>query len=186
MIGASVGAVEALSAILPPLPADYPLPILAVVHIPPDRSSVLVTLFASKCQMAVKEAEDKELIRPGTVYFAPADYHLLVEQNGTLSLSADAPVYFSRPSINVLFESASDAYREELIAIVLSGTNSDGAEGLNAVCEAGGTAIVQDLASSLGCEMPEAAMAACPAAKQLSLEAIKEFLMEAAYVEGVS
>jgi two-component system, chemotaxis family, protein-glutamate methylesterase/glutaminase len=177
VIGASAGAVEALSAILPPLPADYPLPILIVVHIPPDRASVMATLFASKCTLTVKESEDKELIQPGIVYFAAADYHLLVEQDGTLSFSADEPVLFSRPSINVLFESAADAYGSELIGIILSGTNSDGADGLRAVCDAGGVALVQSLKDSFGYEMPEAALASCPDARELSLEAIRDFLL---------
>ncbi|MBN8849606.1 MAG: chemotaxis protein CheB, partial [Sphingomonas sp.] len=137
-IGASAGAVEALSAILPRLPADYPLPVLVVVHVPADRRSVLATLFQSKCRIAVREAEDKEPVVPGTVYFAPPDYHLQVEADRTLSLSADDPVLYSRPSIDVLFESAADAYGAALAGVVLTGANQDGARGLAAVAEAGG------------------------------------------------
>ena len=104
VIGASAGAVQALLRILPLLPAGYPLPVLAVVHVPPDRPNALVPLFQTKCQIEVKEAEDKELARGGVVYFAPSDYHLLVEADGSLSLSSDELVNHSRPSIDVLLE----------------------------------------------------------------------------------
>ena len=106
VIGASAGAVQALLAILPILPADYPLPILIAVHVPPDRGNGLVPLLQASCALAVLEAEDKERVLPGTVYFAPPDYHLLVERDGGLALSSDEPVNYSRPSIDVLFESA--------------------------------------------------------------------------------
>ena len=102
-IGGSAGAVQALLRILPPLPADYPAPILVVVHVPPDRENALVPLLQGRCRVAVKEAEDKEPAEPGVVYFAPSDYHLLAETDGTLSLSSDDPVNMSRPSIDVLF-----------------------------------------------------------------------------------
>ena len=107
VIGASAGAVEALSALLPSLPAQYPLPIIIVVHIPPDKKSALVDLFRIRCAMQVREAEDKEPISAATIYFAPPDYHLLIEMDKTLSLSSDEPVLFSRPYIDVL--SRSDA-----------------------------------------------------------------------------
>ena len=110
VIGASAGGVQALLALLPSLPADFALPILVVLHVPADRSNVLAPLFASKCALTVKEAEDKEPVEPGVVYFAPSDYHLLVEADGALALSSDELVNYSRPSIDVLFESAADAY----------------------------------------------------------------------------
>ena len=115
VIGASAGALEALSVILPSLPADYGLPVIIVVHVPPDKKSLLAELFQAKCGIEVREAEDKEPIRGGTAYFAPPDYHLLVETDKSLSLSDDEPVLFSRPSIDVLFESAADAYGPSLI-----------------------------------------------------------------------
>ena len=111
VIGASAGAVEALSVILPALPAGYPVPVAVVVHLPPDRPSIMAELFAARCRVAVREAEDKEPLVPGTVYFAPPDYHLLVEAAGHLSLSSEEPVRFSRPSIDVLFESAASTSR---------------------------------------------------------------------------
>lgn len=179
VIGASAGALEALSVILPALPAMFRLPVMVVVHVPPDRRSLLAELFQAKCRMAVMEAEDKEPIRGGTVYFAPSDYHLLVEVDKCLSLSTDEPVLFSRPSIDVLFESAADTYGPALIGIVLSGANEDGARGLRAVVEAGGVGLVQDPASAFATAMPEAAIAMAPGARILSLAAITTYLQEA-------
>ncbi|WP_075289453.1 chemotaxis protein CheB [Pararhizobium arenae] len=179
VIGASAGALEALSVILPQLPADVTPPVMIVVHVPPDKRSVLSELFQAKCRVAVLEAEDKEPIRSGTVYFAPPDYHLLVETNGLLSLSSDEPVLFSRPSIDVLFESAADAYGAGLTAVVLSGANQDGAQGLASVVEAGGTAIVQDPDTAFASAMPQAAVAMCPTALIMSLEEIATYLQKA-------
>jgi len=178
VIGASAGALEALSIILPALPADYKLPLMVVVHVPPDKKSILAELFQDKCAIQVQEAEDKEPISGGTAYFAPPDYHLLVETNRSLSLSDDEPVFFSRPSIDVLFESAADAYGAGLIAIVLTGANRDGARGLKAVAEAGGTAIVQNPQGAYARAMPEAAIAECPGARILSLKEIAAYLRD--------
>lgn len=178
-IGASAGAIQALSVILPALPVEFPLPILVVVHIPADRSNILAPLFEKKCQLAVQEAEDKEPGRPGTVYFAPPDYHLQVEPDGTLSLSSDEAVQHSRPSIDVLLESAADAFGPALIGIVLTGANADGAAGLKAVVEAGGTGLVQEPATAYADAMPLAAARACPSASQMTLEEITGFLLEA-------
>lgn len=169
VIGASAGAIDALCTILPPLPRDYSLPVLVVVHLPPDKKSVLAGLISARCQIAVKEAEDKETICPGTVYFAPPNYHLLVEPDFRLSLSSDEPVLFSRPAINVLFESAADAYGDGLIGVILTGANSDGASGLRAVWAAGGMALVQNPETAEAPAMPQAALAACPQASVLSL-----------------
>lgn len=179
VIGASAGAVQALGDVLPALPADYPLPVLIVVHVPADRSNFLAPLFAQKCRVRVREAEDKELAAPGTVYFAPADYHLLVETDGTLSLSSDLPVHHSRPSIDVLFESAADAYGEALIGVILTGANEDGADGLRAVAAADGKAVVEDPAAAYADAMPRAAIKRTPKASVMSLEAIASYLVKA-------
>jgi two-component system chemotaxis response regulator CheB len=179
VIGASAGAVEALSVILPSLPADYGLPLFVVVHVPPDKTSILAELFQAKCRIEVREAEDKEPISGGTAYFAPPDYHLLVETDKSLSLSNDEPVLWSRPSLDVLFESAADAYGPALIAIVLTGANQDGAKGLKAAIERGGIAIVQCPEGAYASAMPEAAIAECPGARVMSLGEI------AAYLQGV-
>ncbi|MYL98523.1 chemotaxis protein CheB [Novosphingobium sp. FGD1] len=177
-IGASAGAIQALLQILPVLPADYPLPVLVVVHLPPGRRSELVTLFAAKCKLRVAEGEDKDPIAPGTVTFAPPDYHMLVEAGGTVSLSRDEAVFFSRPSIDVLFESAADAYGPGLVGVVLTGANEDGARGLVAVAEAGGVTIVQDPATAYARAMPEAALAKCRQAQVLSIKDIAAALLE--------
>jgi two-component system chemotaxis response regulator CheB len=149
------------------------------VHVPPDKRSVMAELFRSTCRVKVCEAEDKQPLVGGTVYFAPPDYHLLVEADGHLALSSDELVLFSRPSINVLFESAADAFGAALIGIVLSGANEDGAAGLKAVADAGGTAIIQHPDQAFAAAMPTAARALCPEARLLSLQEI------AAYLAGV-
>jgi two-component system chemotaxis response regulator CheB len=176
VIGASAGALEALSSLLPTLPSDYRLPILIVVHLPADKTSLLAELLRARCAIRVREAEDKEPIEPGVAYFAPPDYHLLVEQDRRLSLSDDEPVLFSRPSIDVLFESAADAYGGGLIGIVLTGANSDGAKGLRAVVEAGGAAVVQSPESAYAAAMPQAAIALCPDARVLPVNEIAAYL----------
>ena len=179
VIGASAGAVEALSALLPTLPADYPLPIMIVVHLPSDKKSVLAELFRQRCKIVVCEAQDKEPIASGTVYFAPPDYHLQVEKNKHLSLSGEEPVLYSRPSIDLLFETAADAYGEGLIGIILTGANHDGAHGLRAVEDAGGIAIVQQPDQAAARAMPESALKNCANARALSLEQIAAFLQKA-------
>jgi two-component system, chemotaxis family, protein-glutamate methylesterase/glutaminase len=178
VIGGSAGAFEALSALLPGLAADYPLPILIVVHLPPDRGSLFAELFRARCAIQVREAQDKEPIEPGVAYFAPPDYHLLVEADRRLSLSGEEPVLYSRPSIDVLFESAADAYSGGLIGVVLTGANSDGAGGLKAVVEGGGVGIVQSPVGAYAAAMPEAAIAACPGARVLPLNEIAVYLRE--------
>jgi two-component system chemotaxis response regulator CheB len=178
VIGSSAGALEALSVILPALPAHFRLPLIVVVHVPPDKPSVLAELFQAKCRIAVREAEDKEPIRGGTVYFAPPDYHLLVEAEKSLSLSSEEPVLYSRPSIDVLFESAADAYGSALIAIILTGANHDGAKGMKAVVESGGVVVIQSPEEAFAPAMPEAAMITCPNARVLSLSAIAAYLQE--------
>jgi two-component system chemotaxis response regulator CheB len=178
VIGASAGAVDALSAILPTLPQDYPVPLIVVVHVPPDKKSIMVDLFRRKCQLAVREAEDKVPIERATAYFAPPDYHVLVKLDRRLSLSSEEPVHHSRPSIDVLFETAAEAYGQGLIGIVLTGANADGAAGLRAIHAAGGTAIVQRPELAHTPYMPQAALNACPDARAMSLEEIARYLRE--------
>ena len=147
-IGASAGGVEALSILLPALPADATAALFVVLHLPRDRPSLLPDIFARKCAVAVREAQDKEPVTPGTVYFAPNNYHLLVDQGPQLALSVDDLVHHSRPSIDVLFESAADIYRTRLLGIILTGANEDGACGLAAVGARGGMTVVQDPATA--------------------------------------
>jgi two-component system chemotaxis response regulator CheB len=143
VIGASVGGVEALTVLLPALSPGLRPPVFIVLHLPRDRPSILAEIFAKKCAVPVREAEDKEMVASGTVYFAPNDYHLLVDQGPQLALSADDPVHHSRPSVDVLFESAADIYHDRLLGIILTGANDDGASGLAAVHDTGGVTIVQ-------------------------------------------
>ncbi len=179
VIGASAGGVEALSVILPALPADYPLPVMVVIHMLPDRRSVMAELFAQKCRVKVVEAEDKEAIEPGTVYFAPPDYHVLVETDRRLSLSSEEPVLYSRPAIDILFETAADAYGAALIGVVLTGANADGANGLKAIAAAGGMTLVQTPELAYADAMPRAALATAPASLSLAPDAIADHLIQA-------
>lgn len=151
---------------------------MVVVHLPADQKSAIPEILRVKCRVDVREAEDKEPIKPSTVYFAPPDYHLLVEIDRRLSLSSEEPVHYSRPSIDVLFETAADAYESELIGIILTGANSDGARGLRAVQDAGGIALVQRPDFAYSPAMPQAALDACPGAFALSLDEIAAYLME--------
>jgi two-component system chemotaxis response regulator CheB len=178
VIGASAGALDALSSILPELPSNYPLPVMVVVHIPAHKESLLPSLLAAKCEMKVHEAEDKEPLAPGTIYVAPPDYHLLVEKDGSLSLSNDEEIMFSRPSIDALFESAADAFGDGLIGILLTGANDDGATGLKTIVEAGGTALIQEPSEAASPTMPLAAIKACPHAQVMGLTQIRDWLKQ--------
>ena len=173
-IGASAGGVEVLSMLLSSLPASCRLSFFIVIHIPRERPSLLAELFGSRCALPVKEAEDKEPIQPGTVYFAPPDYHLLIDRGPAFALSSDEPVHFSRPSIDVLFDSAADIYGERLIGVILTGANQDGAEGLAAVGRAGGRTVVQDPVSAAVAYLPEAALNEGPVDFVLSLEQMRD------------
>ena len=176
VIGGSAGSVEALTAILPPLQLDCGVGVFVVMHLPRERPSLLVNIFAPKCQLRVVEAQDKEPVEPGTIYFAPPDYHLLVDEGPRLALDANALVHFSRPAIDVLFESAADAYGPRLVGIVLSGANSDGASGLKAVQRAGGLTLVQRPETAIASTMPEAALKAAPGSLSLTLAQMFQLL----------
>ncbi|HEU4538301.1 MAG TPA: chemotaxis protein CheB [Polyangiaceae bacterium] len=178
VVGASAGAIEALLTVLPALPAGFPAPLVVVVHLPAAAPSRLAEIFAPRCQLRTREAEDKLEPEPGTVYFAPPDYHLLIEPDGRLSLSVDDPVNFSRPSIDVLFESAAEAHGPALVGALLSGANHDGARGLAAVRRAGGLAIVQDPSTARATAMPQSGLRSVPDALVLPLEGIARALAE--------
>jgi two-component system chemotaxis response regulator CheB len=171
-IGTSAGGVEALSVILPALPAGSRAAVFVVLHLPRERPSLLVSVFGDKCAVPLREAEDKEPIEPGTVYFAPPDYHMLVDSGPAIALSTDEPVYYSRPSIDVLFESASDQYRDRLLGIILTGANEDGAAGLATVARNGGMAVVQAPESAQAPLMIQSALSRTRSAMALSLEQI--------------
>ncbi|MBE8398656.1 chemotaxis protein CheB [Leptospira borgpetersenii] len=177
VIGVSAGGMNAMKTILPSLPAGYGIPLILVQHIGPRSDGTWIRVLRDFSRIKIKEAEEKEKIGPGTVYVAPPNYHLLIEKDKTVSLSTSERVNFSRPSIDVLFESASDAYGDGLIGIVLTGANSDGAKGLKKIKENGGLAIVQDPLYSEVSLMPESAIRAGPVDYILSLEKIAELLI---------
>jgi len=176
VVGASAGGIDALSLLLPQLPPDF-APVMVVIHLPPQKQSMLAGLFAEKCQMRVVEAEDKVPIEAGTIYFAPPDYHLLVETDLSLSLSSEEPVWFSRPSIDLLFETAADAYGSGLTGVILTGANEDGARGLRTVLDCGGRGLIQRPSEAYARLMPEAAAHLCPEAVCLGLAPIAQRLI---------
>ncbi|WP_426219974.1 chemotaxis protein CheB [Pseudomonas sp. DWRC2-2] len=159
VIGASAGGVEALLTIFAELPADFGLPIITVLHLPDERRSQLAEVFDRRVAMPVVDARDKEVIKPGTLYFAGPGYHLSVEHDRSLSLSQEDRVHHSRPAIDFLFESAADAYGTGLLAILLTGANHDGARGLAHVKQHGGTTVVQEPTEARVAVMPRAALA---------------------------
>jgi len=175
-VGTSWGGLRAMSRLLETLPAEVDAPIVVAQHRSPDAvEGGLAELLSAHTQRPIRDAEDKDALEPGHVYLAPPDYHLLVEP-GRLALSIDEEVQYSRPSIDVLFESAADAYRERAIGIILTGANEDGAAGLARIKQRGGVAIVQEPATSERRAMPDAAIAATSAGAVLPLEEIGPFL----------
>lgn len=178
VIGGSAGAIEVLGKLLSGLTARFMPAVAIVIHLPPEGPNVLHEIFAGPGTPPMKLAEDKEPISPGTIYFAPPDYHLLVESGRTFALSQDERVHYSRPAVDVLFESAADAYRERLLGIVLSGANADGAAGLKAIAAAGGMTVVQALESAEMIAMPAAALEAAPASLEVDVTAMANLLRE--------
>ncbi|MBK5207740.1 MAG: chemotaxis protein CheB [Polaromonas sp.] len=178
VIGASAGGVKALLTLLTDLPETFRPPIVAVLHLPEDRDSLLVEIFQHRLPIAVREAADKESIAPATLYFAAPGYHLLVEMDRTFSLSCEAPVHYSRPSIDVLFASAADAYGASLAGILLTGANFDGAAGLAKIRQQGGLTVVQDPAEAEVATMPEAAIRKLRPNLILTLDGIRSLLLK--------
>jgi two-component system chemotaxis response regulator CheB len=176
VIGASAGGIEALTVVLPALPAGLRPSVFIVLHLPRDKPSMLAEIFARKCALPVREAEDKDEVAPGTVYFAPNNYHLLVDKGPQISLSVDDPVHHSRPSIDVLFESAVEIYGERLLGIILTGANDDGASGLAAIHDAGGLTIVQSPQTARAPNMALSALKLRPADWVLPLDEIAKLL----------
>ena len=180
VIGASAGGIQALSELLPALPPDSRVSVFVVLHLPRDRPSLLVEVFSRKCALAVCEAQDKEPVLPGTVYFAPANYHLLIDQGPQLALSADELVHHSRPSIDVLFESAAEVYRDRLLGVILTGANEDGAAGLAAVHDAGGITVIQEPQTAHSSQMLVSALQRRPPDMVLSLAEIAQLFSSVA------
>jgi two-component system, chemotaxis family, protein-glutamate methylesterase/glutaminase len=158
VIGGSAGVLDVLRVILPALPAELAIPVLIVVHLPARAHTSLHQSFQFASPLPMRQADDKEPLQGGCIYFASPDYHLLVEANRCAAQSLDEPVYYSRPSIDVLFESASDVYKSRLLGILLTGASPDGAAGLQSVHQAGGLTIIQDPVSCEADTMPQAAL----------------------------
>lgn len=177
-IGASAGGVEALLGLLPGLPAGYRLAVIVVLHLPQDHDSALAEIFQRRMLVPACDALDKQRIDAGTVYFASPGYHLSIEADRSFSLSCEAPVQYSRPSIDVLMDSAAQVYGPGLAAILLTGANSDGAEGLAAIGASGGLTIVQDPAEAAARTMPAAAIERRTPDLVLSLRDIRKLLQE--------
>lgn len=174
--GASAGGVEALLKVFGQLPKGFGVPILVVLHLPDERDSQMAQVFGHRLAIPVQEAQDKQNIQPGTLYVASPGYHLSVEADRSLSLSLEEPVHHSRPSIDVLFESAADAFGPNLLAVVLTGANNDGAQGLAKVRERGGITVVQDPDEAQVSTMPEAALALQEPDHILTLQGIGQLL----------
>lgn len=173
VIGTSLGGLRALTAVLGHLPQGFAVPIALVQHRGLDGTSRgLGAILQERTPLTVVEAEDKMALRPGTVYLAPADYHLLVEARGVLALSTDAPVRSARPSIDVLFQTAAEAYGPALLGVLLTGASADGAQGLTAIKLRGGRTIVEDPLTAESGTMPAAGIAATKVDYVLPLERI--------------
>lgn len=177
VIGCSLGGMQALMTIFRELPKDFATPIVVAQHRHKASNEGLPSFLRRESNLCVVDAEDKQWIKPNCVYMAPADYHLLVER-GSLHLSVDAAVAHSRPSIDVLFESAADAYGDGVVAVVLTGANNDGARGAKRVKARGGFLIVQDPLTAEAPAMPEGTIAAVRVDRILPLERIGPFLVE--------
>lgn len=184
VIGGSAGAIDVLRQVLPRLTTRFRPSVAIVIHLPPDGPIVLHELLAGPQTPPMKVAEDKEPVMPGTIYFAPPDYHLLIESGGTFALSIDPRVNYARPAIDVLFESAAEAYRDRLMGVILSGANADGAAGLKAVAAAGGLTVVQSLESAEMIAMPAAALQAAPASIEVDPTELTDLLREHGEVNG--
>ncbi|WP_213880384.1 chemotaxis protein CheB [Pseudomonas sp. dw_358] len=159
VVGASAGGVEALLSIYGALPPGYSLPVITVLHLPDNRHSQLAEVFERRLLRPVRQAMDKETIEAGVIYFAGPGYHLSIERDFSFSLSQEERVHYSRPAIDLLFDSAADAYGPALVAVLLTGANEDGARGIATVARHGGLTVVQDPAEAKISVMPLAALA---------------------------
>ncbi len=177
-IGVSAGGMAALTEILSALPESFSMSIVIVQHKKEGQDDFLTTYLSQKCSLKITEAKEKHPILPGTVYIAPSGYHLLIERDFTFSLSIDPPVHFSRPSIDVLFESAADAYGNNLIGVILTGASSDGSLGLKRIRQKNGLALIQDPKSAEVNVMPLSALDISGADHVQALEEIGPFLVK--------
>ena len=179
IIGGSAGSIDILKNLLPKLPkdpADRTFAIVCVLHLLPSGQSLLPSIYQRGCPWTVKEAESTEKIENGVVYFGPPDYHLSVEADRTFALSTEEPQMYSRPSINLFFMTAAAAYKSELVALILSGANADGAQGFREILRMGGRCLAQAPETAEFPEMPRAALAVSPEVSSMNPAAVVEFL----------
>ena len=178
VIGGSAGALDVILQLIDVLPAGFEPPICVCLHVPPDHREQLAECLREHTVLPVFEAQDKQLLERGKIYVAPANYHLLIERDGTVALSTDAEVHFCRPSIDVMFESAARAWGKGLLAILLSGANDDGASGLGLVRARGGLTVAQDPAQSIIATMPHAGIEAGAARLVLSPRKLCDLVLQ--------
>ena len=178
VIGVSSGGMNALKYIFSTLPFGFLIPIIVVQHVSSRSDNEWINILNGVSNLTIKEADEKEKIEGGNAYIAPANYHLLIEEDRTFSLTIDERVNFARPSIDVLFESAAEAYKNKLIGIVLTGSNNDGAKGIKRIKECGGLVIIQDPETAESSTMPASAIAVIQPDYILSLEKIIELLIK--------
>jgi two-component system chemotaxis response regulator CheB len=176
VVGTSAGGFHAVSEILGTLPTDFPVPVVVVQHRAKESQDLFEEVLQRKCRITIRQADEKEHIESGNVYVAPPNYHLLIEMDRTFSLSSDPPVQYSRPSIDVLFETAAFTYRDKLIGIILTGSNSDGAAGISAIRKMGGLTIAQDPAEAQYALMTQASIDTKHVQHVWRLKEIGEFL----------
>ena len=178
VIGVSSGGMNAMKILFSLLPMEFNIPIVIVRHISPRSDSQWIKLLNDKSNLHIKEADEKEKIESGNIYIAPPNYHLMIEKDKTFSLTIDERVNFARPSIDVLFESAAEAYTNKLIGIVLTGSNNDGTKGIKRIKECGGLTIVQNPETAESAYMPASAIDAIKPDYILSLVDIKDLLIK--------
>ncbi len=176
VIGTSQGGLTALTTLLSKLPKPLKRPVFIVQHRHPDSDETLLYLLNKVTPLNVVEAEDKAAIEPGNIYVAPANYHLLIESPDKMSLSVDERINYSRPSIDVLFESAADVFQSGVVGIILTGANSDGSQGIEKIKKLGGLTMVQDPKTAESAEMPQAAIKTKAVDHVLTLEGIARVL----------
>jgi len=176
VIGVSSGGMITLNTILRHLPSDFALSIIIVQHQHPESDDFIAKFLDAKCSLTVKQADEKESILPGVIYIAPPNYHLMIEEDRTFSLTIDKRVHYARPSIDILFETAADVFGEKLVGIILTGANKDGSHGLRKIKESGGLTIVQDPDTAEVDTMPKAAIASTKIDYILPLEKIGPFI----------
>lgn len=178
VVGTSWGGLNALRELVGNLPADFRVPTVLVQHRHRESNHLLSMFVQERTRLKVSEVEDKMPIEPGMLFIAPADYHLLIDQ-GVFGLSTDAPVRYSRPSIDVTFYSAADAYGSATIGVILTGANADGSRGLRRIFDRGGLAMVQEPKTAESPTMPAAAIRCVPEARVQTIPEIARTLAEA-------